>query len=234
MLHALHLVLIEPIRLALLFVLERAYALTGSYGLAIIALSLAFNLALLPAYHLAEKVQGREREIQRRMAPKIAELKFAFKGEERYLMLRALYRQHHYHPVYALRGLLPLAIQIPFFIATYGLLSHYRPIVGQSFLGIRDLGAPDHLLFGVNVLPIVMTGLNALAVHFYSRLLPEREKIQSYVVALIFLVLLYNSPAGLVLYWTVNNLISVIKSLFYSTARPRSLRSSNATDPALP
>jgi YidC/Oxa1 family membrane protein insertase len=217
----LNLVLIEPIRLALLFVLEQAYALTGSYGLAIITLSLAFNLALLPAYHLAEKVQNRERDIQRRMAPKIEEFKFAFKGEERYWMLRALYRQHGYHPVYALRGLLPLAIQIPFFIATFGLLSDYKPLLGQGFMGIEDLGKPDHLLFGVNLMPILMTALNVLAVHFYSRQLPDREKLQSYAIALIFLVLLYKSPAGLVLYWTVNNLISVIKSFLYSTTRSR-------------
>ncbi len=221
MLDALYLVLIEPIRFVLLFVLEQAYAVTGSYGLAIIALSLAFNLALLPAYHLAEKVQSRERAIQRRMAPKMEEFKFAFKGEERYWMMRALYRQHGYHPVYALRGLLPLAIQIPFFIATFGLLSHYKPILGEGFLMIEDLGQPDHLLFGVNVLPIVMTLLNVLAVHLYSWQLPHREKVQSYVIALVFLVLLYKSPAGLVLYWTVNNLISVFKSFVYSSSRTK-------------
>lgn len=228
MLEAFYLVLIEPIRFALLFVLEQAYALTGSYGLAIIALSLAFNLALLPAYHLAEKVQNRERDIQRRMAPKIEEFKFAFKGEERYWMMRALYRQHGYHPVYALRGLLPLAIQIPFFVATFGLLSHYKPIVGQRFLLIENLGWPDHLLLGVNVLPILMTALNMLAVHLYARQLSQREKIQIYAIALIFLVLLYQSPAGLVLYWTVNNLISVLKSLLYS-ASPRSLSHAETT-----
>lgn len=221
MLDALNLILIEPIRLALLFVLDRAYAATGSYGLAIIALSLAFNLALLPAYHLAEKVQNRERDIQRRMAPKMREFKYAFKGEERYWMMRALYRQHGYHPVYALRGLLPLAIQIPFFIATFGLLSHYKPILGERFLTIANLGQPDHLLLGVNVLPILMTMLNMLAVHLYSWQLPRREKIQSYVIALIFLFLLYKSPAGLVLYWTINNLISALKSLIYSTGRIR-------------
>ncbi len=219
MLEALYFILIEPIRSVLLFVLEQAYASTGSYGLSIIALSLAFNLALLPAYHLAEKVQNREREIQRRMAPKIKEFKFAFKGEERYWMMRALYRQHGYHPVYALRGLLPMAIQIPFFIATFGLLSHYRPIQGEGFLMIEDLGRPDHLLFGLNVLPIVMTALNVLAVHLYSWQLPLREKVQSYVIALIFLVLLFKSPAGLVLYWAVNNLISVFKSFIYSSGR---------------
>jgi len=223
MLDALYFVLIEPIRFALLLVLEQAYAVTGSYGLAIVLLSVVFNLALLPAYHLAEKVQDKERAIQRRMAPKIEEFKFAFKGQERYWMLRTLYRQHRYHPVYALRGLLPLAIQIPFFIATFGLLSNYQPLNGVSFMGLADLGKPDHLLFGVNVLPIVMTLLNALAVYFYSKQLTERERIQSNVIALIFLVLLYRSPAGLVLYWTVNNLISVIKSFVYSVNRRRQL-----------
>lgn len=216
---AFDLILIEPIRQALLFVLEKAHAATGSYGLALIAMSLVFNLALLPAYHLAEKVQGRERAIQRRMAPKLAEFKWAFAGEERYWMLRALYRQHGYHPIYGLRGLLPLAIQIPFFIATFGLLSHHAPLRGQSFLFIRDLGRPDGLLFGVHLLPILMTALNAFATHLYARQLPRSEKIQSYVIALIFLVLLYGSPSGLVLYWTINNLISVIKSFVYTSGR---------------
>jgi YidC/Oxa1 family membrane protein insertase len=216
MLDVLNFTLIEPIRIALLFVLEQAHALTGSYGLAIIALSLAFNLAILPAYHLAEKVQERERKIRRLMAAKIEEFKFAFKGEERYSMLRALYRQHRYHPVYALRGLLPLAIQVPFFIATFGLLSHHSSVLGHGFLGIKDLGRPDHLLMGVNVMPILMTSLNLLAVNLYSRQLLHRERLQSCVIALIFLVLLYNSPAGLVLYWTVNNLISVVKSFVFS------------------
>ena len=73
-------------------------------------------------------------------------------------------------------------------------------------------------------MPLVMTALNLLAVHFYSKQLPEREKIQSYTIALIFLVLLYNTPVGLVIYWTVNNLISVAKGLVYSTFRQRSFR----------
>lgn len=142
-----------------------------------------------------------------------------------------LYRQHHYHPIYALRGLLPLAIQIPFFIATFGLFSHYKSFLGQGFLGIKDLGKPDHLLFGVNVMPILMTALNVLAVHLYSRQLPDREKIQSDGIALIFLVLLYKAPAGLVLYWTVNNLISVSKSFVYSATRSRAFSElSHATE----
>lgn len=215
----LDLLLIEPIRVALLFVLDHAYLLTGSYGLAIVAMSLVFNLALWPAYHLAERIQDRERAIQRHMAPKAEEFRFVFKGQERYWMMRALYRQHGYHPVYALRGLVPLCIQIPFFIATFGLLSHYQPLQGQSFLLFDDLSHPDGLLFGINVLPAVMTALNILSAYLYGDQLSEREWFQSGAVALVFLVLLYPSASGLVLYWTINNLISVGKSLFYASNR---------------
>ena len=67
--------------------------------------------------------------------------------------------------------------------------------------------------------------------HLYSRQLPDREKIQSDGIALIFLVLLYKAPAGLVLYWTVNNLISVIKSFVYSATRSRAFSElSHATE----
>lgn len=217
--HALDLLLIEPIRLAMLFVLGQAYLLTGSYGLSLLLLSLAFNLALLPVYHLAERVQDKERAVQQQMAHKIEEFKFAFKGQERYWMLRTLYRQHGYHPVYALRALLPLAIQIPFFIATFGLLSHFAPLQGASFFWLSNLSRPDHLLAGINLLPLLMTALNILAAWLYGRHLATQEWAQSIVVALVFLYFLYDSASGLVLYWTANNLISVLKSLAYASTR---------------
>lgn len=216
---ALELILIEPIRAALLVVLEWAFELTRSQGVAIMVLSLVFNLLLLPAYHWAEKVQGREREAQARMAPKLQEFKFAFAGQERYMMQRALYRQHRYHPIFAMRGLVPLALQIPLFIAAFGLLNRHAPLSGVPFLGIPDLGAPDGLLFGINLLPIVMTLLNLIALWLYSQGQGVSEKVQGHVIAVLFLVLLYRSPAGLVLYWTTNNLFSVFKSLFYSSRR---------------
>lgn len=232
MLELLWLLLIEPIRQALLYVLEAAHGLSGSYGLALVILSLAFNLLLMPAYHLAEIVQQRERAIQRRMARKVEEFKFAFKGQERYWMLRTLYRQNHYHPVYALRALLPLAIQIPFFIATFGLLSAYPPLKGVPFLGLADLGQPDGLLHGINLLPLVMTALNMLAVHLHSRDGTRAERVQGHVIALVFLVFLYASPAGLVMYWTINNLVSVLKSGFYAMRRGAAREPAGAPGPS--
>ena len=210
--------LIEPIRQALLLVLTAAHALTGSWGWSLILLAIVFTALLMPAYHWAEKVQRRERLKVRAMAPKTAEFKQVFSGQERHLMMRALYRHHDYHPASTLRSLAPLAIQIPFFVAAFGLLSDFEPLKGVPFLFIDDLGRPDGLLFGINVLPLVMTAINLWALFEYSRQTTRSEMVQGLAVALIFLVLLYASPAGLVLYWTMNNLLSVAKSAFYGRA----------------
>ncbi|WP_406821851.1 YidC/Oxa1 family membrane protein insertase [Pseudomonas sp. KnCO4] len=222
--------LILPIAHCFQWVLETSYQRTHDFGLAILMLSLVFNLVLLPAYHFAETVQGRERAARAAMQAKLEEFKRCFTGQERHMMIAALYRLHHYHPVFALRGLVPLLIQVPVFIAAYGLLSAYPPLQYEHFMGIANLGAADGLLGGVNLLPIVMTVINLMAAHVYSRDLSSQERLQTWIVAMLFFVLLYPSPAGLVLYWTCNNLFSLIKNLVYRVARSSSTlrRTSNA------
>ncbi|MDR2760028.1 MAG: YidC/Oxa1 family membrane protein insertase [Spirochaetaceae bacterium] len=119
-----------------------------------------------------------------------------------------------------MRNTFSLLIQIPFFIAAYSYLSHLEVLPGASFLFIRDLGAPDALIplgGGVNLLPILMTVINCLSGALYSRGLAVKDKVQIYGTALIFLALLYNSPAGLVLYWTLNNVFSLLKNILVKT-----------------
>jgi len=166
---------------------------------------------------VAENWQKEERNIQKRLASKIAKIKAVFSGDERYLILSAYYRQNHYHPIYALRSSFGLLIQIPFFIAAYSYISHLQSLQGVSFLFINDLGKPDALLSvargeGINVLPILMTLINCAAGAIYTHGLGFKDKVQLYGMALVFLVLLYNSPSALVLYWTFNNLFSLAKN----------------------
>ena len=99
----------------------------------------------LPLYVIAEKWQELERVAQKNMASGVARIKKAFKGDEQYMMLATFYRQHHYHPIMALRSSISLAIQIPFFIAAYAFLSNLESLRGVSFLFIKDMGAPDAL-----------------------------------------------------------------------------------------
>ena len=68
--------------------------------------------------------------------------------------------------------------------------------------------------------PILMTIINCVSGAIYSKGHEAKEKIQIYGMAAIFLVLLYNSPAGLVVYWTMNNVFSLVKNIFYKIKNP--------------
>jgi len=210
---------IWPLESGMQIVLEYAWAMTHSAGLSLILLGLAVNVVLLPLYHLAETWQERERAIQHKMAAKLAEIKAVFQVQERYAMIRTLYRQNHYSPIMAVRTSFGFLIQVPFFFAAYHLLNHYPPFQGQSFLGIANIAAPDGLLvigsLHINVLPVVMTAVNLLSASVYISRLTMRDKVQIYGVAALFLVLLYPSSAALLIYWTCSNVFYFFKNLVY-------------------
>jgi hypothetical protein len=107
--------------------------------------------------------------------------------------------------------ILSLLLQIPFFIAAYQFLENLEALKGVSFWFIQDLSLADGLLGGVHFLPILMTLVNILTAFFYTRNGDKAELKQMLIVAVVFLVLLYNLPAALLLYWTMNNVFSFFR-----------------------
>ncbi len=186
-------------------------------GLSIVLLSLGVNTVLLPIYAAVDRWQQQDRELRQRMKKKIEDIKAVFKGEERRFILNTYYRQMGYSPLNSLKASLGVLLQIPFFLAAYQFLSHTTSLQGQSFLFLKDLSKPDALLtiggISVHLMPLLMTGFNVASALLYSREMERKERVQLLVMAAIFLVLLYDSPSGLVLYWTVNNLFSLSKNV---------------------
>lgn len=195
------------------------YKLTRDPGLSIVVLSLTVNLLVLPLYNRADKVQEEQRKIEGKLRRGVEHIKKTFKGDEQMMMLQTYYRQNNYSPFDAIKGSVSLFLEIPFFVAAYQFLSHLSVLQGTPFGPIRDLGAADGLLtiagMTVNVLPIIMTVVNLLAVFFFVKGATIKTKIQLYALAFFFLVFLYKSPAGLVFYWTLNNLFNLIKTIIY-------------------
>ena len=208
---------IRPLELIFEIVYGYSKVLLGDSGLSIIVLSLCMNLLLLPLYNRADAIQEAEREKGKSLARWVDHIKKTFSGDERFMLLQTYYRQNDYKPYYALKGLLPLLLEIPFFMAAYHFLSHLSELVGYSFGPIASLGSPDGLLklggVTIHVLPVLMTLINLLSGALYTKGQPLKEKLQLFAMAGVFLVLLYNSPSGLVLYWTLNNLFSLVKNL---------------------
>ena len=219
----LYTIVIYPVYQIIEFIYQLFLRLSNEGG-AIIGVSIGVTLLCLPLYAVAERWQETERDIQAKLKPGVKRIKKFFKGDEQYMILSTFYRQHHYHPLMAMRSSFGLLIQIPFFIAAYSFLSHREELQGVSFLFIKDLSKPDGLLsFGsvhINLLPILMTLINITAGSIYTKGFTLREKLQLYGMALVFLVILYDSPAGLVFYWTMNNLFSLVKDILYKVKKP--------------
>lgn len=211
--------LIKPLQLLFEVVFVIANRVVVDPGLSIIVLSLAMNFLVLPLYRRADAMQEDERQMELRLHDGVSHIKKTFRGDERMMMLQTYYRQNDYKPTYVLKGATSLFLEIPFFIAAYTFLSGLELLHGVSFGPITDLGKPDGLLtvggLTINVLPIIMTAINLISCIIFTKGSLPKTKIQLYAMALFFLVFLYTSPAGLVFYWTLNNLFSLIKTIFY-------------------
>ena len=222
-------IIILPIELIVNWVFSFFYNTFSQYGViaAIFGVSFTINLLALPLYNVADALQEKERKIARSLEDRVKRIKKAFKGDEQFMMLSTYYRQNNYHPLYVLRSSLSILIEIPFFIAAYHFLSHCPALMGSKFWIFSDLGKPDAFFhigsFQINVLPILMTAINFISGAVYTKEAPMREKVQLYAVAAIFLVLLYSSPSGLVLYWILNNLFSLAKNVVKQQKNPLQL-----------
>lgn len=211
--------LLGPLKLVFEIIYVIANRFIGNPGLAIIVLSLIMNVLVLPLYRRADAMQEAARDVEAKLHRGVAHIKKVFTGDERMMILQTYYRQNDYRPTDALNGSVSLLLEIPFFMAAYQFLSQLDLLKGVSFGPIADLSAPDGLLVlgavTVNLLPILMTAINVVSSMIYLKGFPLKTKIQLYGMAAFFLVFLYNSPSGLVFYWTLNNLFSLGKTIFY-------------------
>ena len=210
--------IVGPIEILLEICFSISCRIFGNYGIAIIGLSILIQTLVLPLYKKADAIQDTERKKQKDMQGMVNHIKKTFKGDKRYMVLNTYYRQQNYNPMESLKVIFPLLLQIPFFIAGFNFLSNLPILSNQSFLFIKDLGSPDNILkingMYINILPFAMTFFNLLSSYIYTKDLMLKDKIQTYALAFVFLILLYNSPSGLLLYWTCNNLYSLLKNVF--------------------
>jgi len=211
----LYFLIIKPIETVLSFLFSTYVDLTGSSGLSIILLSLSVTIIMFPLFYIAEVWKRKEQAVEKRMKKRLSYIKKYYTGQKRYCMIKATHRLEGYTAASSFRTSFGLLIQIPFFFAAYHLLSHYEPYRGVSWLFIKDFALPDGLLWGLNLLPIAMTVINIVSSSIYMRGSRARDIVELYVMAGVFLLLLYASPAALVLYWTMNNVFSVGKSLIF-------------------
>ena len=204
----------------LFFVIDYLFKLSGNFGYAIVLLTVAIRLIFYPLANFSFKSMAKMKAVQ----PEMTRLKELHKDDKVKLQqeMMALYRKEKINPA---SGCLPVLIQIPFFFAIYKMLFISLEMRHQPFFGwIKDLSAADPTsifnLFGlipwdppsfmiIGIWPILM----GASMWVQQKLNPApTDPIQAKIFAffpLFLTIILASFPSGLVVYWTVNNILTI-------------------------
>ena len=199
---------IVPFSTALLKLLELIYGLVKNYGLAILLLATLVRLVLHPLNMSSMKSMRAMQRVQ----PEMERLKAKYKNDPQALntAMMALYKENKVNPA---GGCLPMVVQMPVFFALYAVLFNAIELRQAPFLWIHDLSAPDLLFtiagFPIRLLPVIMAGSGLLQQRLSPT--PPDQAPTMYLMNVVMLVFFYNLPSGLVLYWTVMNLLTALQ-----------------------
>lgn len=216
--------ILNPIVLLFNFLLDFFYSFLKNYGVAIIFVSLLIKVLLYP---LTRKSLISMKKMAQ-LSPKIQEIQNRNKNnpQKAQLELSELYKKEGVSP---LSGCLPIFLQLPFLIAFYNSIIYNLNLRNSKFLWIKDLSSPDvifSLSFSlpfigneIRLLPIIMIVVSIFQSIIQSKgqvYTSSEQKMQSqimaYLMPILFFFLFYNFSSGLVLYWTTQNIFSIIEN----------------------
>ena len=217
------------------FFLKMFYGLIPNYGVAIILLTILVKVIFFPITHKSYESTGKMQAIQ----PKIKALQEKYKNDPNKLNkeMADLYKSEGVNPM---GGCLPLVIQMPIFLALYGLLNKYFDLRGAMFIPgwINDLSAPESILnFGnftipllgwndLRLMPIIYLGTQLLMSKFTQA--PSgggqsaaQAKMLTLGMPIMFFFILYDMPSGLLIYWTFSNILTAAQQAYISSKRKK-------------
>ena len=193
-----------------------------NYGIAIMLLTVIVRGVFWTLTHKITVNMKRMAKLQ----PEMQRIREKYKGNPQKTQseIMAMYKENKVNPV---AGCLPMVIQIPVFIALFVILRSAIELRYASFLWIRDLSEPERIFeFGftipflgwdaLNILPLAMAGTMYLQMKITpSAGDPQQQKIMMTMMPVMMVFMLYNYAAGLALYWTTTNLISIGQQIYY-------------------
>ena len=183
-------------------VLSFIQSYVGNWGIAIILFTALIKLLFLYPSAISYRSMARMKKFQ----PKMAQLRERY-GDDRQKMSSELMKLYKDEKVNPLGGCLPIVLQMPFFLAFYWVLMESVELRHASFLWINDLSARDPYF----ILPILMGTAMFLSQKMHPTPAdPTQAKVMK-ALPVVFTALFMFFPAGLVLYWTVNNILSTVQ-----------------------
>ena len=204
------------------WIMNFIYDFIPNYGVAIIILTILTKILLWPLGNKSYKSMAEMKKIQ----PLMAEIKEKYKGDKKRMNeeMMGLYKTYKVNPV---GGCLPMVVQIPVFFALYRMLYEAIELRHAPFFGwINDLSAPDRLFrfdfsipfmqapYGIPVLTIIMGATMFIQQKMSPPAGDPTQAKMMMMMPIVFTVIFINFSSGLVLYWLVNNIISVAQQYY--------------------
>lgn len=230
--------------LGIMYLFDFLTSISSHTLIAIVLLSICVKIILSPLFNIADKWQKKVNYQNGIIQPRIAEIKKQYKGEEQTNRILALHKELGISPLYSLKSLFSAAIQIPVFFAAYHALSEHYALFQTAAGFIADLSKADGLLslpfalpligHQINILPFVMTSITLASSWLHtdksmSVVMLSKQRVNLYGMAVLFFILLYTSPSGMVLYWTTNNLLAFLSTVYSSFFQNRQHQSLKGT-----
>jgi YidC/Oxa1 family membrane protein insertase len=210
---------LQPVSTFLLKSLLLLHSWIPNYGIGIILLSLLTKVVFYPLTQSSLRTM----KIMHRLQPRMTELREKYKDDPAKMntAVMALYKEHKVNP---LGGCLPMLLQVPVFLALYNVLLYAVELRAAGFMmHVQDLSAPD-ILFQLGPLPVHLLPLLMTASTFWMQALTPTDPNQKPLMMLMpvmMLFFMYNLPSGVILYWTVNNVLSALQQQWVNIADDR-------------
>lgn len=203
----------------------------SNYGISIVVLTFLLRLVFLPLTVKSMKSMKAVQYKMQKIKPQIDALKEKYKDDKstQQAEMMKLYSSNDINPLSSLGGCLPLLVQFPVFIALYFALLYSIDLRHSSFLWVADLSQPEHLfdVAGVpfRILPLAMGVSWFLSQRLTPMTSPGSETMELQMklmqfMPIIFTVMFWGLPSGLILYWTVSNILSIGQQLYINRKVP--------------
>ena len=202
--------IVSQISRFLLILFIATYQYVPNYGWIIVLFAVAIKILVYPLTHKTYESAAKMQEIQ----PKIAALREKYKNDNQRLSRETmkLYKEEGVNP---LSGCLPLLLQMPIFFSLYNLFGKTIELRQAPFtLWIQDLSLPDELLiggFGLHVLPLLM----AVSMFVQQKMMMKdpKQAVLVYMMPVLMIFIFWSMSSGLVLYWTIFNVLTIGQQL---------------------
>jgi len=197
----------------IIFLIEKYFFLINSFIVnplaSIVVMSLSISIIFFPILKVVRRFEDKKNIKAFAVEKKVKSLPNTLKGEARFREIEKIYLENHYHPIQNVYKGTSFYIILPIFISTYLFFLNNINFFDMNIFGVLNLSKPDKILFGFNLLPLLIFIINFLDSNYRNSGKLSGQKTYL-AISFIICLLIYNMPSSMTVYWLTNSIFSLL------------------------